>query len=224
MRERRADVGSPPSERGDRWRCRDGRAAVTPNGEGVYSHGSMGRIGRRGNVDGPQFAASRRAARRGRIGVLVLVTAVVVPNPVGARSARAATDVCSLVTADEAHVAIGAQPAAFVTRPGTCTWRSNETGCAFRVLSVEVTRGRAVVALATLRAGTAPVIDAATGAIGDDAAYTVDELPAGSAIAVERLHLRVGDTLAVVTLLGRISPSATRDVLAALGAHVAARL
>ena len=106
-------------------------------------------------MDGPQFAASRRAARLGRIVVLVLVTAVVVPNPVGARSARAATDVCSLVTADEAHVAIGARPAAFVTRPGTCTWRSNETGCAFRVLSVEITRGRAVVALATLRAGPA---------------------------------------------------------------------
>ena len=146
------------------------------------------------------------ARRVAGIAVAALAAVVLVPASVGAHSAAAApVDACALVTADEAEAAVGSAGSAMSVRPGTCSWRSDDPTCAFRALSIEVTRDAA-----------------ASGDVGGR--YVTEELPTGSAVAIEHLHLRVRDSLVTVTLLGRITPDASHDLLARVGALVAARL
>ena len=133
---------------------------------------------------------------------------------------------CALVTIDEAIGVIGSSDADLAgpesVRPGTCSWHSTQSGCTLRALSIEVTRGSAAQRLASVR-DEADTWSGATG-LGDDAFYTADALPAGAAVFIEHLHLRRGDTMAVLTLLGRIGPDASHDLLARVGTAVAARL
>ena len=156
---------------------------------------------------------------------VVAVATVAVPSAASGTRADAA-DACALVTRDEAIAVIGSSEATLaeplVVRSGTCNWHSTDSGCTLRVLSIEVTRGAAAQHLAAVRAE-AETWSGAAG-IGDDAFYTADTLPAGAAVFIEHLHLRRGDTMAVLTLLGRIGPDASHDLLARVGIAVAARL
>ena len=167
----------------------------------------------------------RRSLRILQAATLLAATVVLVPAAASGTRVDAA-DACALVTRSEAIAVIGSSEASLaeplVVRPGTCNWHSTDSGCTLRVLSVEVTRGSAARHLAAVRAEA----DAWSGApgIGDDGFYTADALPAGSAVFIEHLHLRRGDTMAVLTLLGRIGPDASHDLLARVGTAVASRL
>jgi hypothetical protein len=135
-------------------------------------------------------------------------------------------DACALVTIDEAISVIGSSDADLAgpdaVRPGTCSWHSTQSGCTLRVFSVELTRGSVAQRLASVR-DEADTWSGAPG-VGDDAFYTADALPAGAAVFIEHLHLRRGDTMAVLTLLGRIGADASHDLLARVGTAVASRL
>ena len=156
---------------------------------------------------------------------VVATGALLCPTDVGVRAASAA-DACALVTNDEAIAVIGSSvedlAGPLVVRPGTCSWHSTQSGCTMRSLSVLVSTGSAARRLEDLRAQS--TVWAAAPEVGDDAFFTADELPTGSAVFIEHLHLRRGDTLAEVTLVGRIGPDASHDLLGRVGAAVMARL
>ena len=135
-------------------------------------------------------------------------------------------DACELVTIDEAIGVIGSSGADLAgpesVRPGTCSWHSTQSGCTLRALSIEITTGDGARLLADERA--AHEVWAGAPDLGDGAFFAADVLPAGSAVFIEHLHLRRGDTMAVLTLVGRIGPDASHDLLARVGTSVAARL
>ena len=60
--------------------------------------------------------------------------------------------------------------------------------------------------------------------VADDAFFVTDDMPRGAAIFVEHLHLRHGDSLAEVTLVGRVGPDAAHDLLVRVGIDVLASL
>jgi len=137
-----------------------------------------------------------------------------------------ASDACALVPLAEVSSAVGASgtdlAGPLVERPGTCSWHSTQASCTLRSLSIVVTRGRATERLESLRAGTASLVaDADDGA---DALYTNDVLPAGTAVFISHLDLRVADTLAEITLVGRVDADASHDILHRVGAGVRAQL
>ena len=135
-------------------------------------------------------------------------------------------DACELVTIDEAIGVIGSSHADLAgpesVRLGTCSWHSTQSGCTLRALSIEITSGDGARLLADERA--AHAVWAGAPELGDGAFYAADALPAGSAVFIEHLHLARGDTMARITLVGRIGPDASHDLLARLGTAVAARL
>jgi hypothetical protein len=82
-------------------------------------------------------------------------------------------------------------------------------------LSIVVTHGRAAERLDALRAGNAQLVADADDAA--DALYVNDVLPEGTAVFIAHLDLRVADTLAEITLVGRVGPDASHDILRRVG-------
>ena len=166
-----------------------------------------------------------RAAAHLVVASAALLVGLALPTDVGVRAAAAA-DACSLVPGAEAEAAVGAEGGDLagpeVVRPGTCSWHSSQSGCTLRALSVAVSSGAAARRFEALRAASS-VWSSAPG-LGDAAFFTADELPPGAALFIEHLHVLVGDTLAEVTMAGRIGPDASHDLLNRVGAAVAARL
>ncbi len=160
-------------------------------------------------------------------GVSALATAALLcPTDVGRRAAAAA-DACALVTRDEAMIVVGGgtddMSGPLVVQPGTCSWAATESSCTLRTLSVAIDSGSgAATRLGALQAA-ATTWTGAPG-IGDEAFFTADDLPPGAAVFIQHLHLRRGDTVATVTLVGRIGPDSAHDLLGRVGALLAERL
>jgi hypothetical protein len=167
----------------------------------------------------------RRSARFGAM-TLVATAAVLVPTDVGG-SVAAAADACALVTPAEATVVVGAATSGLQgpvsVQPGTCSWSATESTCTLRSLSLAVQRGDDAAARFAAARGASALWTGAPG-VGDDAFYTADALPAGSAVMIQHLHVLQGDTTAVVTIVGRIGPETAHDLLGRVGGDVAARL
>jgi hypothetical protein len=135
-------------------------------------------------------------------------------------------DACALMSVPDVSLAVGASGSdlagPLVERPGTCSWHSTQASCTLRSLSIVVTHGRAAERLDALRAGNAQLVADADDAA--DALYVNDVLPEGTAVFIAHLDLRVADTLAEITLVGRVGPDASHDILRRVGEGVRARL
>lgn len=171
------------------------------------------------------MAGLRRLLRFGGVTALATV-ALLCPTDVGRRAAAAA-DACALVTFDEAMTVVGGgtddMSGPLVVRDGTCSWAAAESTCTMRILSVAVDRSAGAGARFVASRAGATTWTGAPG-IGDDAYYTADELPEGAAVFIQHLALRRGDTVATVTLVGRIGADSAHELLGRVGASVADRL
>lgn len=169
-----------------------------------------------------------RFTRSIRLGAVAtaLGAAVLCTTDVG-RPAAAVADACAVVTPDEASAVVGAGSTTLdgptSVQPGSCSWSATESSCTLRSLSLVLDRSSGALARFSEAKAAASTWTGAPG-LGDEAFYTADDLPPGSAVFVQHLHVRRGDTVATVTLLGRVGPDAAHDLLGRVGALVAARV
>lgn len=146
----------------------------------------------------------------------LVASAVCVPVVASASTPTSATAACSVVRAADVQHALGVEASKVngpsVVRPGTCTWNSGDPTCVMRSLSVELRRGSsAVVNYAHVQAealSMKPVFG-----VGDAAFTSIEALPFGAAVMISHLDARRGDTTLHLTLLGRLAPDGSVDLL-----------
>ena len=147
--------------------------------------------------------------------------------PADRAASAAPVDVCRLVPPDAAMWAVGAaSPGEMVTTsvtPGSCSWRGISPACSMRALSVAVSvDDRAEARFHALKAATASWIGAP--GVGDEAFFTADALPPGSGVLIEHLHVRRAHMLVELTVLGRLAPESTHQILGDLARTVDERV
>ena len=147
--------------------------------------------------------------------------------PADRAASAAPVDVCALVPPTAAMWAVGAaspgEMAMATLAPGSCSWNGTSPTCFLRALSVAVTvDDHAAARFRALRATTTSWVGAP--GVGDEAFFTADDLPPGSSVLIEHLHVRRADTLLELTVLGRLAPESSHQILGDLARTLDARV